>query len=175
MNTPNNIQHNPNLPSGYISAEQLQANAFVDQRALPWLDEPYGLSIANCGIEGGKTFLVASAIGSHPRLIAAAEGMTDKQRHITDNMFYARIASYIESGYASNVETLPKAVTTFPIHVMRNNGGQRVYFGVPRLDIAGDDVPVVLRLAVCDKNKQSEVMKVLSASSPREIRQKTTK
>lgn len=154
------------LPSGFLHAEQLQETLTVDSSVLPWLTEPLELHVARCVIEGGKEFLLASAISSHRRLVAAAEGMTDSQKQITDNMFYSRIASFIEGGYARTVEAMPEPSTPFPINVMRNKGGQRVYFGVPTLSIAGQEPqPVVMRLAVCDKNKQGEVMKVLSGAS----------
>jgi hypothetical protein len=166
-----------NLPSGYLAAEQLPEHLTVDTELLPWLREPHELTVAKCDIDGGTSFYLASVVGSHRRLIAAAEGMTDDQKQITDNMFYSRIAGFVQNGHAPNVDTLPKPATDFPIHVMRNKGGQRAYFGIPLLPLKPGEqpVPVVLRLGVCDKNKQGEVMKVLTDASKREQMRKKSK
>lgn len=122
-------------------------------------------------------FLLASAVGTSDKLIEAANGMTKQQRENADNMFYSRIPEVVCRGYSPNVETLPSPVTKFSIHVMRNKGGQRVYFarvmlGIPEEQVTG---PTILRLAVCDKNKQALVMSVLSGFSDRQKQRKLSK
>ncbi len=172
------INNNPeNLPSGYLSSEQLDAHPVIDSQTLPWLKEPMELSIAKVTVEGGDSYLMASAVSSHKRLVEAAQGLTDHQRQITDNMFYSRLPSFIKNNFANNVETLVKMNAPFPVHVMRNKGGQRVYFGMPliTLEEGQEPEPVILRLAVSDKNKQGEVMKVLSAGSESEKRMHKSK
>lgn len=170
-------QPETNLPSGFISAEQLHQPLTLDETVLPWLKEPTQVSVARCELEGGKGFYLASAIGTNRRLVDAAEAMNNHQKRITDNLFYSHIPGYIESGFANNVETMPNQATSFAIHVMRNRGGQRVYFGMPRLslDKKSEPVPVVLRLGVCDKKEQDDVMKVLSNESKRSQSRKRAK
>lgn len=164
-------------PSGYESSHGLQERATVDSNTLPWLDQPQELAVSQCTLQSGETFLLASAVGTSPKLVEAANGMTDKQRHNTDNMFYSRIPSIVSKGYSPSIEIMPSPVTDFPIHVMRNKGGQRVYFtrvnlGLPEEQASG---PTIVRLAVCDKNKQSVVVSVLSSASDKTRRWKMSK
>lgn len=170
----------PNLPDGIRHAEQLRQGVTVGPETLPWVQKgAYEMSITKVTAEDGTEFLLGSAVDSHPRLQKAAEAMDDHQRGITDNMFYSRIAGFVDKGFSTAIETVPKESTNFPIHVMRNKGGQRVYFGVPRINIdpSTPDVkePVVIRLGVCDKNKQGETLKVLSGASEKENRKKMSK
>jgi hypothetical protein len=158
---------NPNIPSGYESAIDLRERAVIDSSVLPWVKEPVEIGVSECVLQSGETFQMASAISTHPKLVEAANGMTDKQRRNTDNMFYSRIPEIIITGYSPNVETMDIPSTDFPIFTMRNGGGQRVYFARTRLMI-GDKMseePVILRLAAIDKNKQDLVMSVLSGAS----------
>jgi hypothetical protein len=167
----------PNLPSGYESSESLNRDVRIDGDTLPWLSEPYNVSLSRCTLQTGETFLIASVIGTNPKLIEAANGMNEGQQRNTDNMLYSRIPTFLSQGYSPAVETMPDPITNFPIGVMRNKGGQRVYFarirlGVPEEDISG---PTIIKLAVCDKNKQAKVMSALSGMSTRQMNQKLTK
>ncbi len=169
--------HTPKMPSGYESSMLLEAKAMVDERTLPWLKEPVELSVSECQLQGGDRFLVASAVGTHPKLVEAADAMTEGQKQNTDNMFYSRIPEVISKGFSPSVETMPKPSIDFPIHVMRNNGGQRVYFARIGLGLEQEQNlgPVVVRLSVCDKNKQGLVMKVLSGFKSGQIQRKLSK
>jgi hypothetical protein len=170
-------QPESNLPSGYKSAEWLPKPIKLDENVLPWLKSPLEISVSRCELDSGTSFYVASAISSHDDLVEAAKAMTKKQKHITDNMFYSRLAGYVENHASGNVETFPRPSTPFAIHVMRNNGGQRVYFGEPKLKVPGEEEPVsvFLRLATCDKNGQGDIFKVLTGASQASIRRRTSK
>jgi hypothetical protein len=166
----------PRMPSGYESSLTLPEQVFVDQDILPWVEEPFPLTISEFTLQGGESFKMASAIGSHQKLIEAAKAMTEGQRRNTDNMFYSRIPIVVSQGYSPNVETMQNPTTDFPIFVMRNNGGQRVYFGRTNLNVGGrESEPVIIRLAACDKNKQALVMPVLSAEGYRQKQRKRGK
>lgn len=147
-----------------IAAAEQVAPLTVGQGELPWLSEPVelGAVLVTMRDETCPKFIVASAIGTNRRLTSAAEGMTDRQRENTDNMFWSRVSTFVRDGFHSRVETMPDPVTERPMHVMRNSGGQRVYFNIRR---AEDGTPIVTRLGVCDKNRQSPVLKVLSSAS----------
>lgn len=166
-----------NTPSGYESSHGLQERATVDGNTLPWLDRPQELSVSQCTLQSGETFLLASAVGTSPRLVEAANAMTDSQRQNVDNMFYSRIPTVVSKGYSPSVGSIPTPVTDFPIHVMRNKGGQRVYFARVNLGLKEEQTsgPTVVRLAVCDKNKQGVVMSVLSTANDRQNRRKMSK
>jgi hypothetical protein len=170
------ILQTPKMPSGYESSMTLPEQALIDQEVLPWLDGPVPITVGEFRLQTGEEFKLASVIGTHPKLVEAAEGMTENQKRHTDSMFYARIPTVVSQGYSPNVETLPQPATDFPIYVMRNNAGQRVYFARTRIDLdKGEVEPVVLRLAACDKNRQSLVMDVLSAASSRQRQRKMSK
>lgn len=164
------------VPSGYESSSTIRDIA-IDSSVLPWLKEPYDLTVSEVALQSGSRFLLASAIKSHDRLTAAANGMTEGQRKNADNMFYSRVPSVVEQGYSSNVETMPSPSTEFPIYVMRNKGGQRVYFARISLGLSEENMtgPTVLRLGVCDKNKQGDVMAVPSSLDRRANRRKLSK
>jgi hypothetical protein len=164
------------VPSGYESSESLDRIIAVGGDVLPWLDqnEKFNLHISKLDLTGVGSFLVASAIGSNRNLVSAASGLTEHQSNIVNNMFYSRLAGFISNGQSASVETFEDAVTPFPIKVMRNNGGQRVYFARVALGIPEEDEygATVLRLAVCDKNEQLTVMKILSSGTNASIRKK---
>jgi hypothetical protein len=167
----------PNMPSGYEDSVSLEQTVLVDGNILPWLNRPYDLKVAECTLQSGEKFLLSSAVGTSPKLVEAAHAMTDSQLKITDNMFYSRIPTVISQGYSPSVETMPSTSTDFPIGVMRNKGGQRVYFARVNLGIPQEQAygPTIVRLGVCDKNKQENVMSVLSGSSYRQMRRKMSK
>lgn len=167
----------PKIPSGYEASEVIDQKVVIGDHTLPWLSQPYELTISECTLQGGKKFFLASAIGSSPKLVEAARGMTEGQRRNTDNMFYSRIPAIVGQGYSPSVESLPSPVTEFPIYVMRNNGGQRVYFARVHLGLAEERStgPAILRLAACDKNKQALVISVLSGLSDRQRHEKLSK
>lgn len=173
------LRETPNLPSGYRSVEQLPQPARIDGTVLPWLRDVYDLSLAHCELDNGASFLLASAVGTHPDLVKAAEAMNDHEQRSTNNMFYSRLASFVDSGHSPQVETLPEPSTPFPVRVMRNKSGQRVYFAVPRLVVPStverpqpSEEPVVIRLGACDKNKQKLVVPVLTKIDKNMVKRK---
>ncbi len=167
----------PTLPSGYESSHLTDERLQVSPAMMPWLKEPISLNLAECRLTSGETFYLASAIGTHPRLIEAAEGMTDSQKKITDNMFYSRLPRVIIESYSPSVETYPNPSTSFPIKVMRNKGGQRVYFGKTEYRSSVDDSPkpLIIRLSACDKNKQGLIYAVISNATPRQNKRGVSK
>lgn len=174
--------NNPNLPSSYVRVEHLPEPVTVNQDTLPWLQGPYDLSVARCELQDGTSFFLANAVGSHDKLITAAESMNDHQQRSVNNMFYSRLPAYVADGHSPQIETLSGSSTEFPLKVMRNKSGQRVYFGVisapvetvPSTGLTSES-PIVVRLAVCDKSKQGLVMSVLSGLSARSTRRKGSK
>jgi hypothetical protein len=155
-----------------IAASEQVANPIkLTIEDLPWINEPVELNTALVTMKDATCppFMVASAIGTSDKLVAAANGMTSGQRQNTDNMFWSRLGGFIRDGYHSKIEIMPSPATKDPIYCMRNTGGQRVYFGVRKTE---EGTPLVIRLAACDKNKQDEVMKVVSGAKDRTRRMK---
>lgn len=173
-----NQQKEKILPPGVQSSELYRDHFELDSTTLPWLHEPYDVSIVRCVVSDDTNYLLASAVGSHRKLEEAANGLTPHQSGVVNNMFYSRLAAFAQHGNAvSTIDTLPNPATPFPIRVMRNQGGQRAYFGVPLLPVgeSGALLPVVLRLGVCDKNKQTLVMPVLADVTSGALRAKISK
>ncbi len=164
----------PNIPSGYTEVAKVPETLHIGPDQLPWASEQQELQMSLCKLQGGAEFLLASALKSHDDLTEAANSMSKQQSENCNNMFYSRVAGFIQNGNAaSNVDTFPDARTDFPIRVLRNKGGQRVYFGVMRDEASGRTI--ILKLGACDKNKQAQVTNVLTSTSDRNHRRKTTK
>ncbi len=169
--------NNPGLPSGYEMSRSLPEPLTVGQDSLPWLKEPAALQVAECKVQGGESFYLASAIGTSDKLTKAAEGLTEDQRRITDNMFYSRLQGFLDKDPNARVEQYPNAETPFPIFVFKNKGGQRVYFGSTTFQPEGvtESKQLIIRLAVCDKNRQGLVFPVLGTKSDGQMRRSTSK
>ncbi len=164
-----------NLPSGYAGTKQLDKSVVLGKDILPWLSGPdYKVTVVDCSLQSGRHFLIASAVGSHPSLIEAATSLDKVQNNSVNNMFYSRIPEIIEKGYSPSVDSIPSPVTTYDLKVMRNPAGQRVYFARLLIGASLENQygPTIVRLAVCDKNKQAKVMKVLSDMSEGEQRRR---
>lgn len=141
---------------------------------FPWLQTDTTLSTALVTMEDVTCppFRFGSAIGTNAKLVQAAEGMSEGQSRNADNMLWSRIGGFVRDKHSSSVEKMPESSTASPIHVLRNNGGQRVYFIARE---AQDGVIEVIRLAACDKNKQGDVMSRLSSASDRKSQRKLSK
>lgn len=149
------------LPSGYSSVEQLPQKSLVSPEQLPWLDSPVELSTVRCTLQGGETFLFASAVGTHADLIAAASKMTTQQDKNTNNMLYSRLAGFVSDGFSS---PLVSAFNSLPGGLaMSNRGGQRVYLTMA----SRPDSPerLFIKVAACDKNNQGKVINVIDRVS----------
>lgn len=160
-------------PERQLAHESIQSSEYigqmsVDSQFLPWISEPVELlggALVTMRDEKCPPFIVRSAVGTNKRLEGAAQAMTEQQSANANNMFWSRIGPFVRDGYQPHVETMPHPATNTPIHVMRNNGGQRVYFMSSK---EPDGTVVVTRLGVCDKNKQRQVLKVLSGTGDKE-------
>ena len=169
------IRNVQNLPSGYAETMHIDEKVVLGKNVLPWLTGPdYEVNVVDCTLQSGKHFLLASAVGSHPALIDAAMSLDRVQNNAVNNMFYSRIPEIAEKGYSPSVDSVPNPITPYSLMVMRNPAGQRVYFARLLIGSILEDQygPTIVRLAVCDKNKQAKVMNVLSGMSERTKRQR---
>ena len=168
------IQNTPELPSGYLHTESVVTPLVITSAEMPWLDSPTAINLVKCTLQGGKEFLLGSAIHTDPKLVGAARSMTDQQSTNCNNMFYSRVAGFVEGGLTSpSVDTFPNSATSFPLRVLRNNGGQRVYFGVMRDEQLG--LPIIVRIAACDKKMQAQVASLFHSMGAGYQRNRTTK
>lgn len=154
------------LPSGYSRVEQLETTSQITERELPWLSQGVQLSTVRCTLNSGNTFLLASAVSTHRALVEAADRMNAQQDRNTNNMFYSRIAGFVENNFtpSAQVNTFPE-MTGLPTFCLRNEGGQRVYFSV--LSNPQTSERLIIKLAACDKENQHRVLKVIDTKSSR--------
>lgn len=138
----------------------------LDKSDLPWLDaESHQVSLVRMRV-GASVFLFGSAINSK-RLVDAASELDEHRSEITNNLLYTHLPQFAE-GYNPHVTMLENSSTRLPIFYVKNNGGQRVYFmRFGRLD----NMPIIIRIAACDKASQTEVLSTLTTMSRRMVRQ----
>lgn len=165
----------PNLPSGYQRVEQLDTPSLLTPDHLPWLQTDQEFSTVRCTLTSGKSFLLASAVGTHKDLISAAANMNDHQDRNTNNMFYSRVAGFVENNYTPSAQVNTITDTSgIPTYCLRNAGGQRAYFGVVKAPHSDDRL--IVKIAMCDKEHQGKVMRVIADSqSAKKSRHKATK
>lgn len=153
------------------AAERVSGPVRFTNEDLPWINDSVDLNAALVTPKD-KTcpqFIFASAVGTHRKLVEAADALTEGQQQNVDNMFWSRIGPLLRDGYSPLVDTVPNPRTNAPMFVTKNEGGQRVYFGISRSE---NGLPLVVRFGVCDKNKQDSAISVLSGYSRKEQKRK---
>lgn len=149
------------LPRPAFETSSQAPKITVDRREIPWLpSETEDIQLKRRTLTDGTEFFLASVIRGR-RLEDAANQLDRHRKQITDNLFNSALPDFIR-GHNTNVRSVERPVTRKPIHVVGNPGGQRVYF-MRFGSIEG--LPIILRLAVCDKAKQPEVLAVLTGTS----------
>lgn len=154
-----------NLPSGIRNAEKSGIFTEIDRKTLPWLDEAVKSELTRITLATGEKFYLGSAI-REKALTAAANALGEHYRKLTDNLFYSHLPEFVIKGYSPTVKQLVNSRTDAPTYYCANKGGQRVYF-IRQPDIK--DLPCIVRVAVCDKNKQEDVLSVLTTQNRKNI------
>ncbi len=152
---------NRGIPSGYTEVSHGKV-AQIGPEQIPWLEGPRPITLARFVPQGGREFYLGHAV-SGKKLLRAAHKLDDHRSRIIDNMFYAALPSYVESGYNPSIRSVQDQVGDLKINYLANPGGQRVYF--MRMDgILGPEnkTPVIVKVAVCDKTDQLDVLMVIS-------------
>lgn len=138
----------------------------ITRRDVPWLPtESERIRLKRVGVSGGAEFYLASATRGK-KLVEAASELDEHRSKIANSLFNSRISEFIR-GYAVNVKTLIHSVAKRTVYYVGNPGGQRVYF--MRFDNM-DGLPVIIRIAACDKSAQTDVLSVLTDQPIRNIK-----
>lgn len=133
---------------------------------IPWIREARVVNLARVTLESGNAFLLGNMIEGDLKIAANA---LDKHRsEICNNLFYTNIPDVIDQQYSETVSVLTNHRTRDRIYYMGNPGGQRVYF----MRFSQGDTPVILRIAVCDKAQQLDVLRVISNDSIKQIKKR---
>jgi hypothetical protein len=149
------------IPSGYKEVSQ-GVKAQIGPEQVPWLSEQQDIQLARFVPQGGREFYLGHAVRSK-KLVKAAQKLDEHRSTIIDNMFYASLPDYVGTGYSPAVRTVLNSVGNKNIFYFANPGGQRVYF--MRMDeLLGPEnkTPVIVKVAVCDKSDQVDVLTVLT-------------
>lgn len=126
---------------------------------IPWLPgESEIIKLKKVDFQGHRSCYVASAVRGR-KLTDAASSLNRKKSDIANRLFYGCLPDFISNGYNAHVKRTDKQKTTQPIFYTGNPDGQRVYF--MRLDNL-NGIPVILKIAACDKTKQADVMSVIA-------------
>lgn len=160
------------IPSGYSEVSH-GLTAQIGPEQIPWLEGQRSITLARFVPQGGREFYIGHAV-SGKRLIRAAEKLGEHRSGLVDNMFYAALPEYTNNGYSPAVRTVVNSVGDIRINYLANPGGQRVYF-VRADKLLGDEnrIPVIVKVAVCDKSDQVEVLTVLTNKDRSVLKRKT--
>ena len=137
----------------------------INNTEIPWL--PTESHIVRLIKMKGATghFLFGSAIQGKA-LVEAAQQLDSHRSDITNNLMYTHIPPYAE-GFNPHVKIVENPRTNQPIFYVGNKGGQRVYFlRFGRID----NMPVIVRIAACDKATQREVLSTITTTSRRNLK-----
>jgi hypothetical protein len=157
------------LPSGFKEVRQAKEKIKLLIEQFPWLEEDLDINLVDITLAGSdnKHFLFGSAIKANITLLEAADQLDERRKRVVDNMLYTQLPTFIDQGHTPSIRQIsnPRSETT--VYVTGNTSGQRVYF--TRLDKI-DDKPVIVRLAICDKSKEEEVLGQLTSDSKKVIK-----
>lgn len=154
-----------NLPSGIKEAKKSGIFAEIDQNTLPWLDQKTKTELTLVTLASGEKFYLGSAIRGKA-LTDAASSLNPHYQNLTDSLLYAHLPEFVINEYSPTVKQVANGRTDKPTYYCGNKGGQRVYF-VRQPNI--NNSPCIIRVAVCDKNKQEDVLSVLTTKSRKYI------
>lgn len=158
------------LPSGFEKVRRSEQSLIVSQKDFPWLaQESRSISLVEITLAGSdnQRFFYGSAILGK-ELTEAADQLDKHRSKIANNLLYSHLPEFIRSGSHPYIKLVHDPVTERPIYNVYNKGGQRVYF--MRFDKL-QGIPVIIRVAVCDKDRQAQVLGVFTTQSHKVIKQ----
>lgn len=150
------------LPPGYETVKRNGKSVRLGEQELPWLNgkEEIKVPLVEVKLAGGKRFLLGSAVSSHNTLVEEASQVANKPggQEKANAVFYHAARLVIE-GDPKNVARLQHPVSDKPTYYGKALTGERTYF-IKVDDI--DGIPVIIKVASCDKNGQARVLRVIS-------------
>src|SRR3989338_4680570 len=148
------------LPSGIKERVVFNQQLLLTRDQIPWLEQKdIRIPLELITVEGtsGERYLYADFI--HGRsLVDAARQLIDNRGNI-DDLFFSHMPSFLKYGRHPYIKMIHEPKTEKPIYCVYNNDGPRVYF--MRYDRL-QDIPVIVRIAACDKERQIQVLTTIS-------------
>lgn len=156
------------LPSGFEEVRRTDQRLELTKADLPWLpEEKTAIPLVRIRLEGGNEFYLGSAI-KEKRLRIAANQLDQHRSQLTNSLLYSHVPDLVIRGHNPYIRIVNNARSERPIYYVGNRGGQRVYFA--RFDKL-QGIPVIIRIAVCDKNMEEVVLSVITIASHKRIKQ----
>ena len=146
--------------------ERTDARFRLQKSEVPWLPEEYYEAPLVRMRVGSSQFLFGSAIRGQA-LVDAANQLDSHRSQICNNLIHTHVPSYAE-GYNPHVTLVKNSRAKFPTFEIRNKGGQRVFF--MRLADNLDNMPVIVKIAVCDKAREKQVLTTITTDSKKSIK-----
>lgn len=142
----------------------------IRKEDLPWLDQQeVRVSLGKISLPGGISFFYGDMVYGK-KLTEAKSQLDEHRKRIADNLLFSHLPGFVRDGYHPYIKQVDGRVTHRPIYNVYNKGGQRVYF--MRFDTL-QGIPVIIRIAVCDKAREDEVLSVITSRSHKVIKQKS--
>ncbi|OGH18103.1 MAG: hypothetical protein A3F31_02045 [Candidatus Levybacteria bacterium RIFCSPHIGHO2_12_FULL_38_12] len=140
---------------------------------FPWLEKDEEVSLSKMTLhDKSKKFYLGTLIKSKNGKLEEAEHMlSDHEKRLIDTLFHTILPDVIQKGSHRLVARLETGIAKKPLFRASKPGGSRVYF--TRLDDI-DGKPVILCVAKADKDSKSYdlVMKTITTSSHKQIKQR---
>ena len=137
----------------------------IRKEDIPWLETPVHKVELVTMRHGSVEFLFGSAVEGK-KLKKAAGRLNEYRSELCNQLLNSHLPQFAE-GFHPRVSTLGNAITHQPIFYVGNNGGQRLYFmRFGRIE----NKPVIVKIAVCDKSDQGQVLSVLTDQSKKVIK-----
>jgi len=153
-------------PAKLRESERTDFRVRLQRSEVPWLPEEYYEAHLVRMRVGSSQFLFGSAIRSQ-KLIDAANQLDAHRSQICNNLIYTHVPSYAD-GYNPHIKLVKKSRAIFPTFEIGNKGGQRVFF--MRLADNLDNMPVIVKIAVCDKAQEKQVLATITTDSKKSIK-----
>lgn len=157
------------LPSAFKEVKRTEQAYKMTQGEIPWLEhETEMIHLAKVTLSGSEntSFFFGNMLRTKP-IIDAANQLDEHRTRIANNILYAHLPEFLR-GQFNNITKMDHVRTNRPVYYIGNKSGQRVYF--MRFDNL-DSIPVIIRIAVCDKARQDKVISVIGYKSQKYIKQ----
>lgn len=161
------VQVSEEIPSGFEEVSGTDKKIEIYRDDLPWLEANKKANLAMITLKGTQDRFYFGSLIEGKELVDAANQLDRHRSEIANHVLYSQLPDLIRNGFNTRVNKVKDGITSRPIFYVGNPGGQRVYF--MRFDNL-DGNPVIIRIAVCDKSRQIQVLKVLTHRSSTGIR-----
>lgn len=152
------------MPTKLREVERTDFQVRIGKDELPWFPEDNDVHLVKIKV-GISKFLFGSSVQSKG-LVDIASKLDSHRSNIANNLLQTHLPQFSD-GFNPHVRTLNQTVTRHPIFYVSNNGGQRVFF--MRFGKI-DNMPVIVRIAVCDKTDQVKTLKILTNESKKHLK-----